>query len=104
MSGPDLTDRELDLAARWGLTPLEARLLAAIEARAPRPASVRWLIARLYPAGEEPSRKLIHVVVCHVRRKAPEIGIKNTYGQGYRLLAPLPEIAPCENAGGPADG
>lgn len=93
MSAPDLTARELDLAARWGLTPMEARTLAAIEARAPLPASVRWLMARLYPAGEEPTKKVLHVVICRIRRKAPEIGIKNTYGQGYRLLSPIPEPA-----------
>jgi hypothetical protein len=73
------------LRVALGLTPLEARLVAALNRSAPNVVSKGALHRAMYPAGYDmPEMKIVDVLVCKIRAKG--VAVVTDRGVGYRLV------------------
>lgn len=76
------------LVARWRLTPLEARFLEHLYARAGRVSSKEAIMEALYgDRADEPGIKIVDVLACKVRGKLGDEAIVTEWARGYRLAA-----------------
>lgn len=75
-------------STRWGLTPLEARLLYVLYRRAGRAVGRDGIMNALYDHdADQPEEKIIDVLVAKVRTKIGRDAILTLFGSGYRLAA-----------------
>lgn len=67
------------------LTPLEERAFRGLMAR-PALASREFLYRAMYPVSDDVEIKIVHVMVCRLRRKMPPgYSIETVYGRGWHL-------------------
>ncbi len=81
----------LDRPKVEGLTPMESRIVRALEQAGGRTLGKDVLMNALYfdrHGKDEPEDKIVPVFLCHIGKKRPDIGsrILNSYGIGWCLV------------------
>lgn len=82
------------LMKRFRLSPTEAKIVAAMNARAPAVTSKQVLYAVVYGEQNDTDPKIFDIYVSHIRKKMPGM-IKTAWGRGWFLVTrmDLAEIA-----------
>ncbi|SNX74857.1 transcriptional regulator [Cereibacter ovatus] len=73
------------LRHKFGLTPTQARMLAALNAAAPRVLDHQALFAAIYGTEWDRSQRSVHAVIQKMRAKLPQGLLVSHWGVGYSL-------------------